>query len=166
MANINFLNSNPNAIQQQHLNAISGKKNGLNSPNPKVLEEISQVNRRLKLVETSLRTMRSKVDSIERNQIENNKDNRRDIKTLEQENDELHSTLREIKQNMKIMAVEMQGAAKSEEVKVIQNYLDLWNPVKFVSPTQAKKLASDVFDTKQREHMKLIQKLQSTKAKK
>jgi len=163
MANINFLNANTNDITKQHMNAINNKKIVTSGPDQRVLENMSEINRRLKLLETSLRTLRSKVETLEKNQIENNKDNRRDIRTLEQENDEIHTNMREVKDHVKLIATEMQNAAKEEDLKVIKNYLNLWNPVKFTSQNQVKKIAKDVFEEMQREQARTIRRLDKYK---
>ncbi|MFT4326584.1 MAG: hypothetical protein ACMXYK_03735 [Candidatus Woesearchaeota archaeon] len=117
------------------------------------MEEISSLNRRLKLIETSFSNLRNKVQSVETNELENNKENRRDIKVLEEENDELKKNLREIKENLKIIITELKDSAKKEEVAVIQKYLDIWNPVNFVTNNQAKKIAKDTFEEMQRKHL-------------
>lgn len=133
--------------------AQKAKKNEPVGPDPRIMEEISSLNRRLKLIETSFSNLRNKVQSVETNELENNKENRRDIKVLEEENDELKKNLREIKENLKIIITELKDSAKKEEVAVIQKYLDIWNPVNFVTNNQAKKIAKDTFEEMQRKHL-------------
>lgn len=147
----NFLNANPAEVNKQHMiNLKSKKPDAPTGPDPQVLEEISALTRRIKLLETSLSNLRGKSQTIENNQVENHRDNRRDIKALEEENDDLNALLSEIKENIKIIIREVKESAKKQEVEVIQKYLDMWNPVHFVTAEQVKKISKDVYEQMQR----------------
>jgi predicted RNase H-like nuclease (RuvC/YqgF family) len=145
----NFTNSTPEQIANQHMLNIKSSKNMPSGPDPGLIEEISSVDRRLKLLENTLSNMRSKLENVEANQIDNNRDNRRDIRALEEENDELKKEIRDLKENMRIIITDLQTAAKEEDVKIIKGYLDLWNPVNFITVAQTKKVAQDVFEEMQ-----------------
>lgn len=143
-----FANPEVKAVKEQHMFDIKSKHpSAPTGPDPRVMEEISQVHRRLKLLETTISNMRSKLQNVENNEVETSRDNRRDIKTLEEENDELKANIRELKEHLRLMMHGLQDAAKSEEVKVIKGYLDLWNPVKFVTMNQSRRIAKDVYDS-------------------
>ena len=135
-------------VKEQHMFDIKSKKSAVPAgPDPQIMEEVSQIHRRLKLLETTISNMRSKLQNLENNEVETSRDSRRDIKTLEEENDELKSSLRELKEHMRLMMHELQDSAKAQDVKVIKGYLDLWNPVNFVTQNQSRKIAKDVFDS-------------------
>lgn len=125
--------------------AGSGKGGAPSVSNDHVLEEIGVLNRRLKIIENSLSNLRVSVQSLEKNFVDTSKDSKRDIKTLEEENNEFKDGLRSVKDTLKKIVDDMGDTARAEEVKVIQAYLDLWNPVKFVTAQQVKRIASDVF---------------------
>lgn len=149
-----FLNSEPEDVKQQHMLKIGGKKDQTApQTDPKIFEELSMINRRLKLLETGFANTRSKLENIENNEVENNKENRKDIRVLQQENDDINSILREIKENLKILITELKEKAQKQEVKTIQSYLDMWSPVQFVTANQARKLAKDVFEELQRKNL-------------
>ena len=142
------LNADVKQVKEQHMFDIKTKKPAAPvGPDPAIMEEISQVHRRLKLLETTISNMRSKLQNLENNEVETSRDSRRDIKALEEENDELKSNVRELKEHLRLVMHELQDAAKDEEVKVIKGYLDLWNPVNFVTMNQSRKIAKDVFDS-------------------
>ena len=149
-----FLNSDPKKVKDQHLLSISSKKKAEPAgPDPKILEELSMINRRLKLLETSFSNLRSKTQSVENNEIQNNKENRVNIKALEEENNDIHGVMRDIQENLKIIISELKQSAKKQEISTIQHYLDMWNPVQFITKDQAKKLAKDVYEEMQRKNL-------------
>lgn len=111
-----------------------------------MMESISGIQRRLKLLENTVSNMKGSFLTIERNQIEFSKDVRVDIKTLESDYDEVKTSIHEIKNTLKMMITELQGTARGEDVKVLQKYLNLWSPVNFVTPAQVKKIVQETLE--------------------
>lgn len=116
---------------------------------PEIFEELSSVIRRVKILENASTNAHESLQTIEKNQLDIQKELRRDIKILEQENDELKTQVNDLKNAIKMIISDLQDAARSEDVKVIQNYLNLWNPVQFVTPNQVKKIIIDVLKEEQ-----------------
>lgn len=115
-------------------------------PPPDVMESISGIFRRLKMLENNVSTMKATLQNLERNQLDTSRELQRDIKTLEAENDEEKIAIRDLKNTLKLVISELQGAAKSEDVKILQKYLNLWSPVQFVTASQVKKIVTDVLE--------------------
>ena len=114
--------------------------------NSELLQEVTTISRKVKLIENSISSFRASLQSIEQNFVKHTKESTRDIKTLEEENDELKEQFRQIKDTMKKILEDFEDAAQKTEVDTIKQYLDLWNPVKFTTPEQVRKLAADVFE--------------------
>jgi len=106
-------------------------------------DEVSSISRRLKLLENNVSSIRNSLENLEKNQIDSFKEVRRDVKVLEDENDELKKLTRTLKTTIKKMIDDFQNVAMASDVKVIQNYLDLWNPVKFATPEMVKRIVRD-----------------------
>ena len=58
-----------------------------------------------------------------------------------------------MKENMKIIITELKDKAQKQDLKTTQNYLEMWNPVHFVTSNQVKKIAKDVFEELQRKNL-------------
>ncbi len=127
---------------------FSFQKKGLEiKQNNSNLEELSLITRRMKLLENTVNSLRNSSLNMEKNFVENNKDVKIILKTLEEENQELKETVRTLKTILKKIANDMENVARDDEVKVIKKYLDLWNPVKFTTPEQVKRIIRDEIST-------------------
>lgn len=119
------------------------KNSQQNSQNENAFEEIAVLSKRIKLLENSIRGMKNSLENLENNFVTLNKDMRRDIKSLEGENDELKDTIWNLKTNMKKISKDFQNVASQDELRVMQKYLDFWNPVKFATPQMVKRIVQD-----------------------
>lgn len=131
------------------INVGSKPKNQLpnaNSINTEVQEEVAIISRKVKLMENSIAALRASLQSLEQNYVKHAKESTRDIKSLEEENDELKETMRQVKDTMKKVLEDFENAAQKSEVDVIKQYLDLWNPVKFTTPEQVKRIVVDILE--------------------
>jgi len=126
---------------------FSQKPVPLGGPDPQILEEIGQITRRVKLLEGTIDTLRGTIKLLEQNFIREQKESRRDIKVLEEENTELRETVRATKEMMKLMVQDVRNLANKEDVEIIKKYLDMWNPVYFITREQVEKMLQEVKDS-------------------
>lgn len=112
-------------------------------PDPQLLSEIGQVTRRVKLLEGTIDTLRGTLKVLEQNFLREQKENRRDIKVIEEENNELRDTVRATKETMKLMVQDVRNLANKEDVEVIKKYLEMWNPVNFITREQTEKMLQE-----------------------
>jgi predicted nucleic acid-binding Zn-ribbon protein len=110
-----------------------------NEPDPRILDEIGQVTRRVKLLESTIETLRSTIQSLEQNFVREQKESRRDIKVLEEENNELKDSVRTTRDTMKLIVQDIRDLANKQDVEIIKRYLDMWNPVHFITREQMEK---------------------------
>ena len=61
---------------------------------------------------------------------------------------ELSKNLMDIKEKIRLIVKELKLTAKSEDVKVVEKYLDLWEPVEFITRSEAKKMIERAIDEK------------------
>jgi len=148
--------------QKDPANQSSQKKYNPADELKQALEEIGTLGRRIRLIENSINNMRSTSQNIEKNFVDFSKESRRDTRTLEEENTELKEDIRLIKSTLKKVIEDMQNTARSTDVKVIQKYLDYWNPVKFSTIEMTKKIAKDVYD----EQKNITEKIEKIKQQK
>lgn len=138
--------NNPQKAPAKGMFASNSKAPPIDPDSRRRDEEISGITRRLKLLENSVNNLRNSNDNLEKNSIDQQKENRRDIKLLEEENTELKDTIRLLKNTLKKIADDMGNVARADEVKVIKKYLDLWNPVKFTTPEMVTRIVREEID--------------------
>lgn len=98
-----------------------------------IAEDINTLGRRLRLVEESTVNIRNMLQITEENMIAKNKTFNTEIKALTSDVNEIRKEIHEIKDKITLVIRELQTAAKKEDVKVLEKYINLWNPVHFVT---------------------------------
>ncbi len=110
------------------------KKNQVDSEK---LEEIGgqlkSLTTRLRTLEEKYKNMRAGMQTKEKNKLEESKKINAEISDVNQEIYELKKEFKNTKEKMDIIIKELGLTAKREDVDTIKKYLDLWNPVNFVS---------------------------------
>ena len=130
------------------------KKPGLFAPKPKpgtdmsksvseMAGELNNVSRRLMVIEERYTNLRKKTQVTDQNMLSNNKKNLTEIQTIHSEMDELKKQITDIVDKMKIMVRELKECAKHQEVDVLQKYINIWQPINFITRDSATKLIKD-----------------------
>lgn len=88
---------------------------------------------RQKDIESSLDLMGEKIELIDHNSVKNFKKDHNNIKNLRDDIKDLKETLEELKGFNIRMKKQMKLMATSDEVKKLEKYIDLWNPMDFVT---------------------------------
>ena len=95
--------------------------------------EVKTLTTRIRTLEEKARNLRAGIQMTEKNVLEDNKKVNSEIKDINQQVFELKKSFTEIKSKMDIIIKELALTAKHEDVESIQRYLNIWNPVHFVS---------------------------------
>ena len=56
--------------------------------------------------------------------------------------------MQEIREKMGLIIKELQSVARKEEVKVLEKYINLWNPIKFVTSNEVEQIVNDALERK------------------
>lgn len=134
------------------------KKPGLFAPRPKKQEvdihravsdlagELNNIGRRLIILEERYTNIRKKTQVTDQNMLSNNKRVMTEIQTTHTEMDELRKQIADIIDKMKIIVRELKECAKHQEVAVLQKYINIWEPVNFITREGASKMIKDQVD--------------------
>lgn len=87
----------------------------------------------LKGLESKVNNLLREVDLIKNDFIRKNDDLRRDVKTLNEELLELKREQEKTLQKMDLIINELKQTAGVEEVQTLKRYVELWNPMTFVT---------------------------------
>jgi vacuolar-type H+-ATPase subunit I/STV1 len=129
------------------------KKPGLFAPKPKqgvdivksvsdLAGELNNLGRRMMVLEERYTNLRKKTDVTDQNMLSQNKKVMTEIHTVHEEIDELKKELNGLIEKMKIIVRELKECAKHEEVEVLQKYINLWQPINFVTREVVLKLVA------------------------
>jgi hypothetical protein len=114
--------------------------NDMSNPN----EEISSLNRRIKILEERNANIRNKFQVTEQNMIQKNKNFFTDIKSLNLELTEVKKDINEIKDKMSTLIKELEAFARKDQIDILRKYIDLWSPMKFVSRNEVEDIIREI----------------------
>lgn len=121
------------------------KKEGTNEKNPKkedlkspeIDAKTNIANRRVKILEERYNSLREMIRFTDQSQLNNKKKIESEIKAIDDEISELSNSIAELKEKFENLSKEIRMAAKENDLKVIEKYLDMWEPVEFVTRKEA-----------------------------
>lgn len=112
---------------------------------PKSLsEDVGNISRRLRTLEEGFTNLRRTLQVTEHNVLEKNKLFSTDIRALTSDINEIRKEIDEIKEKVIDVVAELELAAKREEVKVLEKYINFWNPVKFVTQNEVEAIVREI----------------------
>lgn len=117
-------------------------------------DDISNLNRRLRLLEEGFTNIRRSLQVTEQNMLGKNKVFATDIRALTSDIGDIKKEIADVKEKMLELVNEMQTSAKRDEVKVLQKYIDYWNPVKFVTQNEVEAIVKEVLKQEKGKEMK------------
>ena len=138
----------PSPGEHQHSGSLFGKQEEQKIPEQNYSDDISNISRRLRVVEERNTNMQNRMEIVEQNMISRHKQLTTEIKTLISENNELKKDLIEIKDRMLMLIKELQMSAKKEDVTILKKYMEMWEPVNFVTHNEVEELISEALDKK------------------
>lgn len=113
-------------------------------------EEVSLLTRKLSLVEDRYSTLRKKTNLLEQNQISYNNRLRNEVKELNSEILELRRMIDSVDAKLLLLIKEIKHCARKEELELLKKYINLWEPIKFVTRKEVESIVRDALDTKGR----------------
>ncbi len=108
--------------------------------------ELNRVQSRLRLIEDTIENLRSKLQLTNENMLSADKNIRGEIKVIISDIDEVKRELEDIKEKIRLMVAEIKKYAKKEDVLALKKYIDLWQPLNFVTRTEVEKLIKEILE--------------------
>ncbi len=122
-------------------------------PPKKLAPENSDTSRGVAVVERRLRTLEERHSNLERrsqvteeNMLSSDRKIKSELKLLAGEISELKSQISELSEKVRSFARELEGFARVEDVQVIKKYLDLIEPLGFVTQNEVERIARQAVD--------------------
>lgn len=121
------------------------------SPPREFLDQVGNLSRRFKILEERSDNMSKRIQLTDHNMIEGTKKLHSEIRAHTDELQEMRQKLREIEEKIGLIIREFKNVPRKEDVKVLEKYVTLWNPIEFVTRTQAERIVTEIIEKKEAE---------------
>jgi hypothetical protein len=111
-----------------------------------ITEQINGLAARIRVSEERFNELRKKMLFIEQNMLSNHKKAIGELKVSNEEIDELRHKLVDVEDRIITVIKELRLTARKSDMDVMKRYIELWDPVKFVTADFAEKIAREVVD--------------------
>jgi hypothetical protein len=115
----------------------------------RISKNVNSIAANLRIIEERYATLRNKSQLSEQSMIGLEKDLRGDIKLLTEDLVDLKRELKDIKDKLRLMSAEMKNLVSKDDFKVTERYVDMWQPMNFVTRNELNKLIEDRLKEKQ-----------------
>lgn len=116
-----------------------------------VKSDINSISMRIRLLEESAKNIRRMSRVTEETLILKTREMNTEFKTITSDINELRKEVFEIKDKILTIIRELQLTAKTEDVKVLEKYLNLWNPIKFATHDEVDRIVSEALEKREQE---------------
>nr|MCK4929856.1 hypothetical protein [Nanoarchaeota archaeon] len=109
----------------------------------RISKNVNNIAASLRILEERYATLRNKSQVSEQNIIELEKEVTEDIKMLSEDLVELKREMNDIKDKLRIISGEINNLVNKNEFKVMERYLDMWQPMNFVTRNELNRLLEE-----------------------
>lgn len=109
----------------------------------KLAKDVNTTAANLRIMEERYALMRNKSQLSEQSIIDIDRGVTKDIKLLSDDMTELKHELRDIMDKVRLIDEEMRNLVDKNEFRVIERYVDMWQPMSFVTRGELNKLLAD-----------------------
>ncbi len=106
-------------------------------------DQVNIISARLRISEERFSEMRKKQLLLEQNMLTNHKKAMQEIKTLQDEFNDLKRTIQTVEDRIITVIKELRLTARKEDIDVMKRYLELWNPASFVRTETVEKIIDE-----------------------
>lgn len=108
--------------------------------------QINSLSRRMRLLEERYTTLHKKTQLSDQNMLNLQKDLHRNVTTFGDEMTDLRKEFLELRDTVRLVIKEMKDCAKTEDVKVLEGYINLWDPIKFATKDEVTRIVDDLLN--------------------
>ena len=106
-------------------------------------EQINALVRTVRISEERYSNLRKKTQLTDQNMLEDVKKISTEIKIINSDIDEMRKQLLEVNEKLGLLFEQIKNSVKKEDLDLLDRYLNLWSPLRFVTFDEAKKIIED-----------------------
>jgi hypothetical protein len=110
----------------------------MQAENPNMV--LNDLSTRIRILEGKYNLTRERIMSINQNMIDHYKSFKIDTKMMNEDIQEIKESLENLKKTMRDLVKELKFFARKDKLKIIEKYINLWNPLNFVTEEEVLKL--------------------------
>ena len=132
--------------QKQQGTGFFGKKALQQDNTAEFSSQVTSLTDRLKILEEHYNNLRRKTQLTDQTVLSNQKKAIAEIKNINIEVTEIRREVSDIKDKIKLIIKELQACTKNEDFEVLKKYIDMWEPVNFVTRNELQKILDEYGD--------------------
>ncbi len=101
---------------------------------------VNELNTRIRILEGKYNLTRERMLVINQNMLDHYKGTKVNVKTIEEDMVEIKDAINSLKNATKNILKELQLLARKDEVKVLEKYINMWNPLKLMTEDEVNEL--------------------------
>ena len=109
----------------------------------RISKNVNNIAASLRILEERYTTLRSKTQVSEQSLIELEKEVTSDVKILSEDIVELKREIKDISDKLGLITAEIKNLVNKNEFKIMERYLDMWQPMNFVTRDELNKLLKE-----------------------
>jgi len=109
---------------------------------------LNDLTRRIRVSEERFSNLSRRNQLSDQNSLSQFKKVNSEFRTIDEEIMELKKTLDKVKNTMDLIIKEIKLLAKKEDVSVLQKYINLWEPMNFVTQNEVEKIVQRAIESK------------------
>ena len=106
--------------------------------------DVTDLGRRLRTMEERYTALQGRLQLIEHNMVSHHRHLNTEIHTQISEITEVKKDLHELKDRLLMVIRDLQVSAKKEDVKILERYLNMWEPLNFVTRNEVKDIIKEI----------------------
>jgi predicted RNase H-like nuclease (RuvC/YqgF family) len=106
-------------------------------------EQVNTLIRTIRILEERYSNLRKKTQITDQNMIEDVKRISTNIKLLDSEISEMKKQFIEVDEKISILFDQLKSSVNKEDLEVLDRYLNMWNPMSFVTFEEAKRIIKE-----------------------
>ncbi len=106
-------------------------------------EQMNALVRTIRLLEERYSNLRKKTQITDQNMLEDVKKITTDIKLINSDINEIKKQLLEVNEKINLLFEQIKSSVKKEDLDLLEKYLNLWSPLKFVTIDEAKRIIEE-----------------------
>jgi len=109
----------------------------------RISKKVNNIAASIRILEERYSTLRNKIQVSEQNIIELEKEVRDEIKLLSEDLVEIKHDLNDLKNKVRLISVEIKKLVNKDDFRVMERYLDMWQPMNFVTRDELNRLLEE-----------------------
>jgi len=105
--------------------------------------DVSSLSSRIRMIEERYDNLRRKTQVTDQNMLMNQRKVVNEMKTFQSSITEMKRDINDIKEKIRMIIKDLNESAKKEDITVLQKYINLWEPVNFVTRNEVKQILKE-----------------------